>query len=107
MILDCFSYLLSGVLDAQCSPNQPWEHDHRMTNKKGLSKRDICTKLIALALRQAGLYMQKKVREEVRFTNDCIYVESTVTTPGSCNLRASHALPSKSDSEASMASINA
>lgn len=58
-----------------------------MANKKGLSERDICTKLITLALRQAGLYMQKKVREEVRFTNNCIYVESTVTTPGSRNLR--------------------
>ncbi|WP_194756630.1 hypothetical protein [Aliidiomarina indica] len=70
------------ALYAQHSPNQPRESDHRMTNKKGLSERDICTKLIMPALKQAGWDMQKKVREEVGFTDGRIYVKRTFTAEG-------------------------
>lgn len=53
-----------------------------MTNKKDLSERDICTKFITPALKQAGWDMQKQVREEVGFTDGRIYVKGNLTTRG-------------------------
>ncbi len=54
----------------------------RMTNEKELSERDICTKFINPALEQAGWDMQKQVREEVSFTDGCIYVKGNLSVRG-------------------------
>lgn len=50
--------------------------------KKDLSERDICTKFITPALKQAGWDIQKQVREEVGFTDGRIYVKGNLTTRG-------------------------
>ncbi|RMO22557.1 Type I restriction-modification system restriction subunit [Pseudomonas savastanoi pv. phaseolicola] len=60
----------------------PKEPGLRMTNKKDLSERDICTKFVTPALEQAGWDMQKQVREEVGFTDGRIYVKGNLTTRG-------------------------
>ena len=54
----------------------------RMTNKKDLSERDICTKFITPALEKAGWDMQKQVREEVSFTDGRIYVKGNLSVRG-------------------------
>ena len=51
-------------------------------NKKSLSERDICTKFIAPAIKQAGWDIQKQVREEVSFTDGRIYVRGHLTARG-------------------------
>lgn len=53
-----------------------------MTNKKDLSERDICTKFITPALKQAGWDLQKQVREEVGFTDGRIYVKGNLSVRG-------------------------
>jgi len=53
-----------------------------MTNKKDLSERDICTKYITPALKQAGWDLQKQVREEVSFTDGRIYVKGNLSVRG-------------------------
>ena len=43
-------------------------------NKQDLSERDICTKYITPAVKQAGWYEMTQLREEVTFTKGCIIV---------------------------------
>ena len=49
-------------------------------NKKQLTERDICTKFINPAIKQAGWDMQKQVREEKSFTDGRIIVQGSVYT---------------------------
>jgi len=51
-------------------------------NKKGLSERDICTKFITPALRQAGWDEMLQIREEVSFTKGRIIVRGKLVTRG-------------------------
>jgi type I restriction enzyme R subunit len=51
-------------------------------NKKSLSERDICTKLIVPALRHAGWDIQRQVREEVTFTKGRVIVRGKLHTRG-------------------------
>ena len=51
-------------------------------NKKALSERDICTKFINPALKQAGWDMKRQVREEVSFTDGRIIVQGKMYTRG-------------------------
>lgn len=53
-----------------------------MTSKKDLSERDICTKFIQPALEKAGWNPQTQIREEVSFTDGCIYVKGNLTVRG-------------------------
>ncbi|OYV36856.1 MAG: restriction endonuclease [Rhodospirillales bacterium 20-64-7] len=51
-------------------------------DKKGLSERDICTKFITPALRQAGWDEQLQIREEVSFTKGRIIVRGKLVSRG-------------------------
>jgi len=51
-------------------------------NKKELSERDICTKFINPAIKNAGWDMRKQVREEVSFTDGRIIVQGNLHTRG-------------------------
>jgi len=51
-------------------------------DKKAFSERDICTKLITPALRQAGWDEQLQIREEVSFTKGRIIVRGKLVTRG-------------------------
>ncbi|RJP86273.1 MAG: DEAD/DEAH box helicase [Desulfobacteraceae bacterium] len=51
-------------------------------NKKSLSERDICTKFITPALKNAGWNIQTQVREEFSFTDGRIYVRGHLTARG-------------------------
>lgn len=51
-------------------------------DKKALSERDICTKLIVPALLQAGWDIQRQVREEVTFTRGRVIVRGKLHTRG-------------------------
>jgi type I restriction enzyme, R subunit len=51
-------------------------------NKKDLSERDICTKFITPALRQAGWDEITQIREEVSFTKGRIRVHGKLVTRG-------------------------
>ena len=51
-------------------------------NKKTLSERDICTKFITPALRQAGWDEQLQIREEVSFTKGRIIVRGKLVSRG-------------------------
>jgi type I restriction enzyme R subunit len=51
-------------------------------NKKSLSERDICTKFITPALRQAGWDEMLQIREEVGFTNGRIIVRGKLVSRG-------------------------
>ncbi|MBB3190435.1 EcoAI/FtnUII family type I restriction enzme subunit R [Halomonas cerina] len=51
-------------------------------DKKALSERDICTKLITPALERVGWDIQTQVREEVSFTNGRIIVRGRMHTRG-------------------------
>jgi type I restriction enzyme R subunit len=53
-----------------------------MIDKKKLSERDICTKLITPALEMAGWDKQLQVLEEVSFTDGKIYVRGKITARG-------------------------
>jgi type I restriction enzyme R subunit len=53
-----------------------------MVNKKNLTERDICTKLINPAIENAGWDMRKQVREEVSFTDGRIIVQGKLHTRG-------------------------
>lgn len=78
-------YCFGGLSLSGCMPNKPrpiQELNHRMTDKKSLSERDICTKFITPALEQAGWDMQKQVREEVGFTDGRIYVKGNLSVRG-------------------------
>ncbi len=54
----------------------------RMTSKKDLSERDICTKYIQPALVKAGWNNVTQIREEVYFTDGRIYVKGNLTSRG-------------------------
>ena len=45
-----------------------------LENKKRLSERDICTKFITTAIKQAGWDVLSQIREEVSFTRGGIIV---------------------------------
>lgn len=51
-------------------------------DKRGLSERDICTKFITPALRQAGWDEMLQIREEVSFTKGRIIVRGKLVTRG-------------------------
>ena len=51
-------------------------------NKKDLSERDIITKFIMPAIKEAGWNIEKQVREEVYFTDGRIYVKGNKTARG-------------------------
>jgi type I restriction enzyme R subunit len=51
-------------------------------DKRTLSERDICTKFITPALRQAGWDEMSQIREEVGFTKGRIIVRGKLVTPG-------------------------
>jgi type I restriction enzyme R subunit len=51
-------------------------------NKKELSERDICTKFITPALRQAGWDEQTQLREEVSFTKGRVIVRGKMVSRG-------------------------
>ncbi len=50
-------------------------------NKTDLSERDICTKFITPAVKQAGWDLMSQVREEVSFTKGRIIVRGTLVGP--------------------------
>ena len=51
-------------------------------SKKDLSERDICTKFITPAVRQAGWDVLSQIREEVSFTKGRIIVRGRLVTRG-------------------------
>ena len=51
-------------------------------DKKLLNERDICTKFITPAIRQAGWDEINQIREEVRFTKGRIIVRGKLVTRG-------------------------
>jgi type I restriction enzyme R subunit len=51
-------------------------------NKRDLSERDICTKLITPAVQQAGWDVLTQIREEVFFTKGHIIVRGKLVTRG-------------------------
>ena len=51
-------------------------------NKKDLSERDICTKYITPAIKQAGWDVMTQIREEVYFTSGRIIVRGKLVTRG-------------------------
>ena len=53
-----------------------------MIDKKQLSERDICTKFITPALKNAGWDLDMQVLEEVSFTAGKIYVRGKLTARG-------------------------
>jgi len=53
-----------------------------MINKKGLSERDVCTKLITPAITAAGWNLNTQVREEVTFTKGRVIVRGKVISRG-------------------------
>src|SRR6056297_3249703 len=53
-----------------------------MVKKKDLSERDICTKYVLPALKQAGWDVEKQVREEVFFTDGRIYIKGNQSKRG-------------------------
>src|SRR5436190_9410793 len=59
-------------------------HLHLMSrmNKKLLSERDICTKFITPAVKQAGWDEMSQIREEVSFTKGRIIVRGKLVTRG-------------------------
>src|SRR5580658_3181941 len=59
----------------------PWAKQSRM-NKKDLSERDICTKYITPAVKQAGWDEMTQIREEVGFTKGRIIVRGKLVTRG-------------------------
>lgn len=50
--------------------------------KKSLTERDICTKLITPAIEKAGWNIKKQVREEVFFTDGRVIVQGSIHTRG-------------------------
>tara|TARA_R110002020_G_scaffold287836_3_gene503391 strand:+ start:1120 stop:1377 length:258 start_codon:yes stop_codon:yes gene_type:complete len=51
-------------------------------DKKSLSERAICTKLITPAIENAGWIIKKQVREEVFFTDGRVVVQGSLHTRG-------------------------
>ena len=65
-------------------------------NKKDLSERDICTKFITRAVKQAGWDVLSQIREEVSFTKGRIIVRGRLVTRGKAK-RADYILYYKSN----------
>ena len=61
-------------------------------DKRSLSERDICTKFITPALRQAGWDEMLQIREEVGFTKGRIIVRGKLVTRGQGQARRLHPL---------------
>jgi type I restriction enzyme R subunit len=59
-------------------------------NKKALSERDICTKFITPALKQAGWDEFSQIREEVSFTKGRIIVRGRLATVGKWGISATN-----------------
>ena len=53
-----------------------------LENKKNLSERDICTKFITPAVKEAGWDVLSQIREEVSFTKGRIIVRGRLVTRG-------------------------
>ena len=51
-------------------------------NKKDLTERDICTKIIMPALLKAGWDSNLQIREQVFFTDGKVYVNGRLTSRG-------------------------
>jgi hypothetical protein len=69
----------SGVLQAQSTdPGLTWS----LAKKKTISKRDICTRFILPAVKQAGWDEMTQIREEVSFTKGRIIVRGKMVTRG-------------------------
>jgi len=64
------------------TPQIPRSEAGRLMDKKSLSERDICTKFITPALRQAGWDEQLQIREEVSFTKGRIIVRGKLVSRG-------------------------
>ena len=62
-----------------------------MIDKRGLSERDICTKFITPALRQAGWDEMAQIREEVTFTKGRVIVRGKLVARGKA-MRADYIL---------------
>ena len=54
----------------------------RRMNKKNLSERDICTKFITPAVKDAGWDVLSQIREQVYFTKGRIIVRGRLVTRG-------------------------
>jgi type I restriction enzyme R subunit len=65
-------------------------------DKKTLSERDVCTKLITPAIEKAGWNIKKQVREEVSFTDGRVIVQGSLHTRGQ-RKRADYILYYKND----------
>jgi type I restriction enzyme R subunit len=65
-------------------------------DKKSLSERDVCTKLITPAIEKAGWNIKKQVREEVSFTDGRVIVQGSLHTRGT-KKRADYILYYKND----------
>ena len=59
-----------------------------MMNKQDLSERDICTKYITPAVKQAGWDEMTQIREEVGFTKGRIIVCGKLVTSGKASGRS-------------------
>lgn len=53
-----------------------------MTSKKDLSERDICTQFIIPALVKSKWDLEKQIREEVFFTDGCVFVKGNKSVRG-------------------------
>ena len=58
------------------------DKDYKKMDKKKLSERDIITQFIMPAIKKAGWFIEKQVREEVFFTDGRIYVKGNKTARG-------------------------
>ena len=54
-------------------------------NKKDLTERDICTKFITPAVKDAGWDVLSQIREQVYFTKGRIIVRGRLVTRGTCS----------------------
>lgn len=59
-----------------------WEESHKSMDKRSLTERDICTKFILPAVKQAGWDTMLQVREEVFFTKGRITVRGKLVARG-------------------------
>ena len=64
-------------------------------NKKELSERDICTKFITPALRQAGWNEMTQLREEVSFTKGRVIVRGKMVRRGEAKPRTTSSTTSR------------
>lgn len=72
--------MMSPHVTQRASIREGWREPD--LNKKALSERDICTKFITPALRQAGWDEMSQIREEVSFTKGRIIVRGKLVSRG-------------------------